>query len=206
MSIDAMRWAKKVKTGKSSSKAILTGWLICAVLTCALIHLSLRLQRLLRWTERRCLQACSICRKSARLSIQVNGAAGQSKFLCTSCSVLRKASPMPNRPKTELFKGSQNGTVNLNRTENGTVNTNSAINGTISGDKGTKTGLLTVRNLTKEYRFSFKQSQNGTRNLPRNHKDLNPTHRELVEPVIPDYPDQPYRNWATAAIRQIPDV
>ena len=36
MSIDAMRWAKKVKTGKSSSKAILT-WLadMCGADLCA---------------------------------------------------------------------------------------------------------------------------------------------------------------------------
>ncbi|WP_269846954.1 DnaT-like ssDNA-binding domain-containing protein, partial [Enterobacter roggenkampii] len=39
--------------------------------------------------------------------------------------------------------------------------------------------------------FPLNSPKNGTRNLPRNHKDLNPTHTELVEPVIPDYPDQP---------------
>ncbi|MBW6098685.1 hypothetical protein HT118_26135 [Escherichia coli] len=45
MSIDALRWAKKVKTGSSSSKSVLTGLLICAVPICVHTRLYLHWQK-----------------------------------------------------------------------------------------------------------------------------------------------------------------
>lgn len=193
MSIDAMRWAKKVKTGKSSSKAILT-WLadMCGADLCAYPSVA----ALAEATEmdRKTVLAGLQHLQEIGLLVDTGERRGRTKQIPVYKLVGVEES-IPDAEQTQnrnSLKDPKNGTVNLNRTENGTVNTNSAINGTVSGNKGTKNGIVNRSDFNQRVPFfPLNSPKNGTRNLPRNHKDLNPTHRELVEPVIPDYPDQP---------------
>lgn len=193
MSIDAMRWAKKVKTGKSSSKAILT-WLadMCGADLCAYPSVA----ALAEATEmdRKTVLAGLQHLQEIGLVVDTGERRGRTKQIPVYKLVGVEES-IPDAEQTQnrnSLKDPKNGTVNLNRTENGTVNTNSAINGTVSGNKGTKNGIVNRSDFNQRVPFfPLNSPKNGTRNLPRNHKDLNPTHRELVEPVIPDYPDQP---------------
>lgn len=193
MSIDAMRWAKKVKTGKSSSKAILT-WLadMCGADLCAYPSVA----ALAEATEmdRKTVLAGLQHLQEIGLVIDTGERRGRTKQIPVYKLVgveesIPDAEHIQNR---NSLKDPKNGTVDLNRTENGTVNKNSAMNGTVSGDKGTKKGIVNSSDFNQRVPFfPLNSPKNGTRNLPRNHKDLNPTHRELVEPVIPDYPNQP---------------
>lgn len=193
MSIDAMRWAKKVKTGKSSSKAILT-WLadMCGADLCAYPSVA----ALAEATEmdRKTVLAGLQHLQEIGLVVDTGERRGRTKQIPVYKLVGVEES-IPDAEQTQnrnSLKDPKNGTVDLNRTENGTVNTNSAINGTVSGNKGTKNGIVNRSDFNQRVPFfPLNSPKNGTRNLPRNHKDLNPTHTELVEPVIPDYPDQP---------------
>ncbi|MFV7520340.1 DnaT-like ssDNA-binding domain-containing protein [Enterobacter quasiroggenkampii] len=193
MSIDAMRWAKKVKTGKSSSKAILT-WLadMCGADLCAYPSVA----ALAEATEmdRKTVLAGLQHLQEIGLVVDTGERRGRTKQIPVYKLVGVEES-IPDAEQTQnrnSLKNPKNGTVDLNRTENGTVNTNSAINGTVSGNKGTKNGIVNRSDFNQRVPFfPLNSPKNGTRNLPRNHKDLNPTHTELVEPVIPDYPDQP---------------
>ncbi|MGC6041981.1 DnaT-like ssDNA-binding domain-containing protein [Enterobacter kobei] len=193
MSIDAMRWAKKVKTGKSSSKAILT-WLadMCGADLCAYPSVA----ALAEATEmdRKTVLAGLQHLQEIGLVVDTGERRGRTKQIPVYKLVGVEES-IPDAEQTQnrnSLKDPKNGTVDLNRTENGTVNTNSAINGTVSGNKGTKNGIVKRSDFNQRVPFfPLNSPKNGTRNLPRNHKDLNPTHTELVEPVIPDYPDQP---------------
>lgn len=193
MSIDAMRWAKKVKTGKSSSKAILT-WLadMCGADLCAYPSVA----ALAEATEmdRKTVLAGLQHLQEIGLVVDTGERRGRTKQIPVYKLVGVEES-IPDAEQTQnrnSLKDPKNGTVDLNRTENGTVNTNSAINGTVSGNKGTKNGIVNKSDFNQRVPFfPLNSPKNGTRNLPRNHKDLNPTHTELVEPVIPDYPDQP---------------
>ncbi|MEP8771191.1 MULTISPECIES: DnaT-like ssDNA-binding domain-containing protein [Enterobacter] len=193
MSIDAMRWAKKVKTGKSSSKAILT-WLadMCGADLCAYPSVA----ALAEATEmdRKTVLAGLQHLQEIGLVVDTGERRGRTKQIPVYKLVGVEES-IPDAEQTQnrnSLKDPKNGTVDLNRTENGTVNTNSAINGIVSGNKGTKNGIVNRSDFNQRVPFfPLNSPKNGTRNLPRNHKDLNPTHTELVEPVIPDYPDQP---------------
>lgn len=193
MSIDAMRWAKKVKTGKSSSKAILT-WLadMCGADLCAYPSVA----ALAEATEmdRKTVLAGLQHLQEIGLVVDTGERRGRTKQIPVYKLVGVEES-IPDAEQTQnrnSLKDPKNGTVDLNRTENGTVNTSSAINGTVSGNKGTKNGIVDRSDFNQRVPFfPLNSPKNGTRNLPRNHKDLNPTHTELVEPVIPDYPDQP---------------
>ncbi|MEG5805364.1 DNA-binding protein [Enterobacter hormaechei] len=193
MSIDAMRWAKKVKTGKSSSKAILT-WLadMCGADLCAYPSVA----ALAEATEmdRKTVLAGLQHLQEIGLVVDTGERRGRTKQIPVYKLVGVEES-IPDAEQTQnrnSLKDPKNGTVDLNRTESGTVNTNSAINGTVSGNKGTKNGIVNRSDFNQRVPFfPLNSPKNGTRNLPRNHKDLNPTHTELVEPVIPDYPDQP---------------
>lgn len=193
MSIDAMRWAKKVKTGKSSSKAILT-WLadMCGADLCAYPSVA----ALAEATEmdRKTVLAGLQHLQEIGLVVDTGERRGRTKQIPVYKLVGVEES-IPDAEQTQnrnSLKDPKNSTVDLNRTENGTVNTNSAINGTVSGNKGTKNGIVNRSDFNQRVPFfPLNSPKNGTRNLPRNHKDLNPTHTELVEPVIPDYPDQP---------------
>lgn len=193
MSIDAMRWAKKVKTGKSSSKAILT-WLadMCGADLCAYPSVA----ALAEATEmdRKTVLAGLKHLQEIGLVVDTGERRGRTKQIPVYKLVGVEES-IPDAEQTQnrnSLKDPKNGTVDLNRTENGTVNINSAINGTVSGNKGTKNGIVNRSDFNQRVPFfPLNSPKNGTRNLPRNHKDLNPTHTELVEPVIPNYPDQP---------------
>ena len=193
MSIDAMRWAKKVKTGKSSSKAILT-WLadMCGADLCAYPSVA-ALAEATEMDRKTVLAGLQHLQKIG-LVVDTGERRGRTKQIPVYKLVGVEES-IPDAEQTQnrnSLKDPKNGTVDLNRTENGTVNTNSAINGTVSGNKGTKNGIVNRSDFNQRVPFfPLNSPKNGTRNLPRNHKDLNPTHTELVEPVIPDYPDQP---------------
>mgnify|MGYP001128568367 CR=1 FL=1 len=193
MSIDAMRWAKKVKTGKSSSKAILT-WLadMCGADLCAYPSVA----ALAEATEmdRKTVLAGLQHLQEIGLLVDTGERRGKTKQIPVYklVGVEESIPDVEQAQNRNSLNNTKNRTVNRNRTENGTVNTNSTINGTISGDKGTKNGTDNSSDFNQTVPFfPLNSPKNGTRNLPRNHKDLNPTHSELVEPVIPDYPNQP---------------
>lgn len=173
MSIDAMRWAKQVKTGKSSSKAILT-WLadMCGADLCAYPSVA----ALAEATEmdRKTVLAGLQHLQEIGLVVDTGERRGRTKQI----PVYKLVGVEESIPDAEQVQKRNS----LNNTNNGTV----------SGDKGTKNGTINSSEFNQRVPFfPLNSPKNGTRNLPRNHKDLNPTHRELVEPVIPDYPDQP---------------
>lgn len=193
MSIDAMRWAKKVKTGKSSSKAILT-WLadMCGADLCAYPSVA----ALAEATEmdRKTVLAGLQHLQEIGLVVDTGERRGRTKQIPVYklVGVEESIPDAEQAQKRNSLNNTNNGTVNRNRPENGTVNTNSANYGTVSGEKGTKNGTINSSQFNQRVPFfPLNSPKNGTRNLPRNHKDLNPTHTELVEPDIPDYPDQP---------------
>lgn len=193
MSIDAMRWAKKVKTGKSSSKAILT-WLadMCGADLCAYPSVA----ALAEATEmdRKTVLAGLHHLQQIGLVVDTGERRGRTKQIPVYrlVGVEESIPDAEQAQKRNTLNNTKNGTVNRNRTENGTVNTNSPINGTVSGEKGAESGTINSSESNQRVPFfPLNSPKNGTRNLPRNHKDLNPTHSELFEPVIPDYPDQP---------------
>lgn len=193
MSIDAMRWAKKVKTGKSSSKAILT-WLadICGADLCAYPSVA----ALAEATEmdRKTVLAGLQHLQEIGLVVDTGERRGRTKQIPVYRLVgVEESIPDAEQARNrDRLNGTKKGTVQRNDPDNGTVNANSTINGTVNENNNTKIGIVNSSNFNQRVPFfPLNSPKNGTRNLPRNHKDLNPTHSELVEPAIPDYPNQP---------------
>ena len=193
MSIDAMRWAKKVKTGKSSSKAILT-WLadMCGADLCAYPSVA----ALAEATEmdRKTVLAGLQHLQEIGLVVDTGERRGRTKQIPVYRLVgVEESIPDAEQARNwDRLNGTKKGTVQRNDPDNGTVNANSTINGTVNEDNNTKIGIVNSSNFNQRVPFfPLNSPKNGTRNLPRNHKDLNPTHRKLIEPVIPDYPNQP---------------
>ncbi|EAO2313168.1 DNA-binding protein [Salmonella enterica subsp. enterica serovar Senftenberg] len=169
MSIDAMRWAKKVKTGKSSSKAILT-WLadMCGADLCAYPSVA----ALAEATEldKKTVQA------GLRHLIEIGLIAdtGERKGRTKQIPVYKLLGVEESVVDSEYTQNREP----LKAPNNGRLNDKTPENGCLKYDQ-------------RHPFFPSKTPKNGIGNLPRNHKDLNPTHSEVVEPVFPEYPDQP---------------
>lgn len=169
MSIDAMRWAKKVKTGKSSSKAILT-WLadMCGADLCAYPSVA----ALAEATEldKKTVQAGLRHLIEIGLITDTGERRGRTKQIPVYrlIGVEESIIDAEHTQKREPLKPPENGVLN---------------------GKAPKNGCL--KNDQRHPFFPSKTPKNGIGNLPRNHKDLSPTHSKVVEPVSPDYPNQP---------------
>jgi pyocin large subunit-like protein len=175
MSIDAMRWAKKVKTGKSSSKAILT-WLadmcgadLCAYPSVAALAEATELDRKTVHAGLRHLMETGLIedtgeRRGRTKQIPVYRLTGVEESVVDA----------GHTQKREPLKVPKNGPVTDKAPENGCV-----------------------KNDQRHPFFPLKTPKNGSRNLSGNHKDLTPSYGESgssqVEPVemVPEYPDQP---------------
>ncbi len=172
MSIDAMRWAKKVKTGKSSSKAILT-WLadmcgadLCAYPSVAALAEATELDKKTVQAGLRHLQEIGLIEDTGERK-------GRTKQIPVYRLIAVEESfvDFEYTQNREALKTPKNGTLEAKTPESGCV-----------------------KNDQRHPFFPLKTPKNGIRNLPRNHKDLNPTYgASQVEPVelVPDYPDQP---------------
>ncbi|HHL9582411.1 TPA: DnaT-like ssDNA-binding domain-containing protein [Klebsiella variicola] len=168
MSIDAMRWAKKVKTGKSSAKAVLT-WMadMCGADLCAFPSIT----ALAEATEldKKTVQSSLQYLVSIGLIEDTGERRGKTKQIPVYrlLGVEESVAEIEHTQKREHYqKGDR-----LNTPENGTVS-------------------CTQNNQTIPF-FPSNDPKNGIRNLPEEPKDITPTHKELVEPVVPDYPNQP---------------
>lgn len=179
MSIDAMRWAKKVKTGKSSAKAVLT-WMadMCGADLCAFPSIP----ALAEATEldKKTVQSSLQYLISIGLIEDTGERRGKTKQIPVYrlLGVEESVAEIEHTQKREHYQKRDR----LNIPENGVVTAEKAPeNGTVS---------CTQNNQTIPF-FPSNDPKNGIRNLPEEPKDITPTHRVLVEPVVPDYPNQP---------------
>lgn len=175
MSIDAMRWAKKVKTGKSSAKAVLT-WLadMCGADLCAFPSIPAL------------AEATELDKKTVQSSLQ---------FL-VSIGLIEDTGERRGRTKQiPVYRliGVEESIAEIEHTQKREHyqkrdRLNTPINGLVPG-KPPENGC--VKNDQTIPFFPSNDPKNGIRNLPEEPKDINPTHNDLVEPVSPDYPNQP---------------
>lgn len=179
MSIDAMRWAKKVKTGKSSAKAVLT-WMadMCGADLCAFPSIP----ALAEATEldKKTVQSSLQYLVSIGLIEDTGERRGKTKQIPVYrlLGVEESVAEIEHTQKREHYQKRDR----LNTHENGAVTAEKAPeNGTVS---------CTQNNQTIPF-FPSNDPKNGIRNLPEEPKDITPTHKVLVEPVVPDYPNQP---------------
>ncbi|MCQ5790071.1 DnaT-like ssDNA-binding domain-containing protein, partial [Escherichia coli] len=167
MSIDALRWAKKVKTGSSSSKSVLT-WLadMCGADLCAYPSVS----ALAEVTElnKKTVQDSLRHLMEIGLIVDTGERKGRTKQIVVYrlIGVEESVAEPEYTQKRESLKVGEIGTVNKNSTENGYVSAqNSPKNGT----------LCCMENNQRHPNFPSKTPKNGSRN-PKEPKDLNPTH------------------------------
>ncbi|ENS2697344.1 helix-turn-helix domain-containing protein, partial [Escherichia coli] len=133
MSIDALRWAKKVKTGSSSSKSVLT-WLadMCGADLCAYPSVS----ALAEVTElnKKTVQDSLRHLMEIGLIVDTGERKGRTKQIVVYrlIGVEESVTEDEYTQKRESLKVGKIGTVNKNRTENGYVSAqNSPKNGTL---------------------------------------------------------------------------
>lgn len=177
MSLDAMRWAKKVKTGRSSAKAVLT-WLadMCGsdLTTYPSITALAEATELDKKTVQSCLQYLI-----AQGFIEDTGERrGRTKQIPVYrlLGVEESIADAEHTQKRDSLNAPKNGKVKPNTPKTGCVKNNQTIPF-----------------------FPLNDPKNGIRNPPEEPKDLNPIHSEgKISPVeiapareLPDYPDQP---------------
>lgn len=167
MSIDALRWAKKVKTGSSSSKSVLT-WLadMCGADLCAYPSVS----ALAEVTElnKKTVQDSLRHLMEIGLIVDTGERKGRTKQIVVYrlIGVEESVAEPEYIQKRESLKVGKIGAVNKNSTENGYVSAqNRPKNGT----------LFCMENNQRHPNFPSKTPKNGSRN-PKEPKDLNPTH------------------------------
>ncbi|WP_374258744.1 DnaT-like ssDNA-binding domain-containing protein [Yokenella regensburgei] len=182
MSIDAMRWAKKVKTGKSSAKAVLT-WLadMCGADLCAFPSIPAL------------AEATELDKKTVQSSLQhlvsvgLIEDTGERRGRTRQIPVYRlvgveeSITDSEHTQKREHYQKRDR----LNKPKNGSVNHKQPENGCLQNDQ------------TIPF-FPSNDPKNGIRNLPEE-PILNPTHTAcedlVVKPVktnpLPEYPGQP---------------
>ena len=167
MSIDALRWAKKVKTGSSSSKSVLT-WLadMCGADLCAYPSVS----ALAEVTElnKKTVQDSLRHLMEIGLIVDTGERKGRTKQIVVYrlIGVEESVAEPEYTQKRESLKVGKIGTVNKNSTENGYVSAqNRPKNGTLG----------CMENNQRHPNFPSKTPKNGSRN-PKEPKDLNPTH------------------------------
>lgn len=182
MSIDAMRWAKRVKTGKSSAKAVLT-WLadMCGADLCAFPSIPAL------------AEATELDKKTVQSSLQhlvsvgLIEDTGERRGRTRQIPVYRlvgvdeSVNDAEHTQKREHYQKRDR----LNTPKNGGVSANTPKNGCF-------------KNNQRHPFFPLNDPKNGIRNLPEEPKDLTPTHnareKSEVQPkvrAVPDYPDQP---------------
>ncbi|HHY2254524.1 TPA: primosomal protein [Escherichia coli] len=156
MSIDALRWAKKVKTGSSSSKSVLT-WLadMCGADLCAYPSVS----ALAEVTElnKKTVQDSLRHLMEIGLIVDTGERKGRTKQIVVYrlIGVEESVTEDEYTQKRESLKVGKIGTVNKNRTENGYVSAqNSPKNGT----------LCCMENNQRHPNFPSKTPKNGSRN------------------------------------------
>lgn len=179
MSIDAMRWAKKVKTGKSSAKAVLT-WLadMCGADLCAFPSIP----ALAEATEldKKTVQSSLQYLVSVGLIQDTGERRGRTKQIPVYrlLGVEESIGDLEHTRKREHYQNRDR----LNTPKNGAVTpSNDPENGCVSGVKNDQTIPF----------FPSNDPKNGIRNLPKEPKDINPIHRGMVGPDTPTYPGQP---------------
>ncbi|EFK2091777.1 helix-turn-helix domain-containing protein, partial [Escherichia coli] len=167
MSIDALRWAKKVKTGSSSSKSVLT-WLadMCGADLCAYPSVS----ALAEVTElnKKTVQDSLRHLMEIGLIVDTGERKGRTKQIVVYrlIGVEESVAEPEYTQKRESLKVGKIGAVNKNSTENGYVSAqNRPKNRTLS----------CMENNQRHPNFPSKTPKNGSRN-PKEPKDLNPTH------------------------------
>ncbi|EPE0551782.1 DnaT-like ssDNA-binding domain-containing protein, partial [Escherichia coli] len=167
MSIDALRWAKKVKTGSSSSKSVLT-WLadMCGADLCAYPSVS----ALAEVTElnKKTVQDSLRHLMEIGLIVDTGERKGRTKQIVVYrlIGVEESVAEPEYTQKRESLKVGKIGAVNKNSTENGYVSAqNRPKNGTLS----------CMENNQRHPNFPSKTPKNGSRN-PKEPKELNPTH------------------------------
>ena len=179
MSIDAMRWAKKVKTGKSSAKAVLT-WLadMCGADLCAFPSIP----ALAEATEldKKTVQSSLQYLVSIGLIEDTGERRGRTKQIPVYrlCGVEESIADTEHTQKREHYQKRDR----LNAPENGVV----------IAEKTPRNGIVpsTKNNQTIPF-FPSNDPKNGIRNLPEEPKDITPTNSGVVRPDFPDYPNQP---------------
>lgn len=179
MSIDAMRWAKKVKTGKSSAKAVLT-WLadMCGADLCAFPSIP----ALAEATEldKKTVQSSLQYLVSIGLIEDTGERRGRTKQIPVYrlCGVEESIADTEHPQKREHYQKRDR--------------SNAPENGVVIAEKPTENGIVpsTKSNQTIPF-FPSNDPKNGIRNLPEEPKDITPTHSGMVRPDFPDYPNQP---------------
>ncbi|HCD2824017.1 TPA: helix-turn-helix domain-containing protein [Klebsiella pneumoniae] len=179
MSIDAMRWAKKVKTGKSSAKAVLT-WLadMCGADLCAFPSIP----ALAEATEldKKTVQSSLQYLVSIGLIEDTGERRGRTKQIPVYrlCGVEESIADTEHPQKREHYQKRDR--------------SNAPENGVVIAEKPTENGIVpsTKNNQTIPF-FPSNDPKNGIRNLPEEPKDITPTHSGMVRPDFPDYPNQP---------------
>ncbi|HIE9875336.1 TPA: DnaT-like ssDNA-binding domain-containing protein [Klebsiella quasipneumoniae subsp. quasipneumoniae] len=179
MSIDAMRWAKKVKTGKSSAKAVLT-WLadMCGADLCAFPSIP----ALAEATEldKKTVQSSLQYLVSIGLIEDTGERRGRTKQIPVYrlCGVEESIADTEHPQKREHYQKRDR--------------SNAPENGVVIVEKPTENGIVpsTKSNQTIPF-FPSNDPKNGIRNLPEEPKDITPTHSGMVRPDFPDYPNQP---------------
>lgn len=182
MSLDAMRWAKKVKTGRSSAKSVLT-WMADMCGADFTTYPSIAALAEATELDKKTVQA-SLQHLVENGFIQDTGERrGRTKQIPVyklvgieeSIEDAERTQKREHYQKRDALKKPKNGTVNPNDPKNGFIKSGETIPFFPSNDP-----------------------KNGIRNPPEESKDLNPTHNARgveVEPVknnpIPEYPGQP---------------
>lgn len=199
MSIDALRWAKKVKTGSSSSKSVLT-WLadMCGADLCAYPSVS----ALAEVTELNKKTVQDSLRHLMEIGLIVD--TGERKGRTKQIVVYRLIGVEESVAEPEYTQKR----VSLKVGKIGAVNKNSTENGYVSAQKSPKNGTLCcMENNQRHPNFPSKTPKNGSRN-PKEPKDLNPTHNaresaptseqevlslQAAPPCIPVWPERTHR-------------
>jgi len=188
MSLDAMRWAKKVKTGRASAKSVLT-WMadMCGADLTAYPSISAL------------SEATELDRKTVQSGLQYLVAkgliedTGERRGRTKQIPVYRLLGveeSIEDAEHTRKWERYQN-RDRLNDPNSGIINPKEPKNGRLQN------------NQTIPF-FPLNDPKNGIRNPPEKSKDINPTHNGgLVEPVplqqVPDYPGQPSVIFPAAA-------
>ncbi|WP_141110896.1 DnaT-like ssDNA-binding domain-containing protein, partial [Citrobacter europaeus] len=182
MSLDAMRWAKKAKTGRSSAKSVLT-WMADMCGADFTTYPSIAALAEATELDKKTVQA-SLQHLVENGFIQDTGERrGRTKQIPVyklvgvdeSIEDAERTQKREHYQKRDALKKPKNGTVKSNEPKNGCIKSSETIPFFPSNDP-----------------------KNGIRNPPEESKDLNPTHNARgseVEPVnnnpVPEYPGQP---------------
>lgn len=172
MSLDAMRWAKKVKTGRSSAKAVLT-WLADMCGSDLTAYPSITALAEATELDKKTVQSCLQYLIAQGFIEDTGERRGRTKQIPVYrlTGVEESIADAERTQKRDCLNEPKNGGVKPNPPKTGCVKNNQTIPFFPSNDP-----------------------KNGIRNPPEEPKDLNPIHSEgKIRPgeVAPEYPGQP---------------